>query len=108
MCFREFAACSNFESTNKGKYLLKTKNKTNTIMKKLTIIAALAFTSFFFASCESSEIAPAQTAEKPATGEYQEPEFRNTTRNINTETPTINEVVTEIPVAIKPANVVAE
>jgi PBP1b-binding outer membrane lipoprotein LpoB len=75
-------------------------------MKKLTVIAALAFTSLFFASCESSEIAPAQTAEKPATSDYQEPEFRNTTRNINTETPTITEVVTEI--AIKPANVVAE
>jgi PBP1b-binding outer membrane lipoprotein LpoB len=77
-------------------------------MKKLTIITALTFTSIFFASCESSEIAPAQTAEKPAKGNYQEPEFRNTTRNINTETPTISEVLTEIPAAIKPANVVAE
>jgi PBP1b-binding outer membrane lipoprotein LpoB len=77
-------------------------------MKKLTIIAALAFTSLFFASCESSEIAPAQTAKKPATGDYQEPEFRNTTRIIITETPTVNEVVTEVPAAIKPANVVAE
>jgi PBP1b-binding outer membrane lipoprotein LpoB len=77
-------------------------------MKKVTIIAVLAFTSLFFTSCESSEIVPNQTAENPANSDYQEPEFRNTARNTNVQTPEINELVTEVPAAIKPANVVAE
>jgi hypothetical protein len=29
MCFGGLAACCNFESTNKGKYLLKTKKQNN-------------------------------------------------------------------------------
>jgi PBP1b-binding outer membrane lipoprotein LpoB len=77
-------------------------------MKKLTIIAALAFTSIFFTSCESSSIAPTESIAKPATADFQEPEFAKVGRNTSTETPTVNEVVTEVPVAIKPANVVAE
>jgi PBP1b-binding outer membrane lipoprotein LpoB len=77
-------------------------------MKKLTIIAALAFTSLFFTSCESSSIAPTESIAKPATSDFQEPEFAKVGRNTNTEKPAVLESVTEVPLAIKPANVIAE
>jgi PBP1b-binding outer membrane lipoprotein LpoB len=54
-------------------------------MKKLSIIAALAFSSLLFASCEANDIAPATSAPKPFSNDYEEPEFGKVSRNINAE-----------------------
>jgi PBP1b-binding outer membrane lipoprotein LpoB len=61
----------------------KNKLKQN-IMKKLSIIAGLVFTTVFFASCESNEVMPQANSSNPATEtiDFMEPEFANQKRPI--------------------------
>jgi PBP1b-binding outer membrane lipoprotein LpoB len=54
-------------------------------MKKLSIVAVLAFSSLFFASCEANDIAPANATPNPVLNDYEEPEFSKVNRNIIAE-----------------------